>query len=186
MRTKILAATLCREVRQMIAEQLTSRPGATFLLHHGASKLRLDKTLQEQGIVGKDVVLTYTFCSTDLYAAWSFVQRTTSSAAVTCPLEGVTQIEGTLHIECLRRLPESLHKLKFHHSFNQSLQLISFPSGLQSLTFGDDFNQNLEGVTFPSGLQSLTFGNLFNQNLPSQAIFRAWFLVLCSTRIWRA
>ena len=109
-----------------------------------------------------DVVLTYTFCSTDLYAAWSFVQRTTSSAEVTCPLEGVTQIEGALHSECLRKLPESLHKLKFHHSFNQSLQPISFPSCLQSLTFGDDFNQNLEGVTFPSSLQSLTFGDLLS------------------------
>ena len=73
-RTKLPACTLGLQVRQMVAEKLPSKPGRKLLLHHGVYKLMLDRTLQEQDIVGKEVALTYTFSATDLYAALSFVQ----------------------------------------------------------------------------------------------------------------
>ena len=67
--TKLPAATLGREVRQMVAEKLPSKPGTRFFLHHGIWQLVLEKTLQEQGIV-EEATLTYTFCPRNLHAAW--------------------------------------------------------------------------------------------------------------------
>ena len=164
MHTKLPAATLGQEVRQMVAEKLPSKPGTRFLLYHGVSKLMLNKTLQEQGI-DQEVTLTYTFCSTDLYAAWSFVQGKATEEANRFSLEGVTSIEGASTSEYLCNLPESLRSLTFGRDFNQNLECVTFPNSLQSLTFGFAFNQNLAQLTFPSGLRSLTFGYTFNQIL---------------------
>jgi hypothetical protein len=167
MRTKLAVSTLGQEVQKIVAEKLPSRPGARFLLYQGVSQLMLNKTLQEQGIVGQEATLTYTFCSTDLCAAWSFVQRQRPSQEEPLALEGLTCIEGAITSHYLRNLPETLQSLAFGQMFNQNLEGVTFPSNLQSLTFGHMFNQSLEGVTFPSNLQMLTFGRKFNQNLES-------------------
>ena len=54
--------------------------------------MMLDRTLQEQDIVGKEVTLTYTFSATDLYAALSFVQGRARKEDPFA-LEGVTCIK---------------------------------------------------------------------------------------------
>ena len=158
MRLHLHGACTGREVRQMVAEKLPSKPGATFLLYHGVSKLKLDKTLAEQGIVDEET-LTHTFCPTDLCAAWSFIQGEDRDGGEedSFALEGVTSIKNATTRKYLYHLPSSLQSLTFGYTFNHSLEGVTFPSGLQSLMFGHDLNQNLEGVTFPSGLQSLTY-----------------------------
>ena len=94
LRTKLPAAsTLGQEVRKMVAEKLPSKPGARFLLYQGVSQLMLNKTLQEQGIVGQEATLTYTFCSTYLRAAWSFVQERQNQ-------EHPLALEGLTHRRC--------------------------------------------------------------------------------------
>ena len=123
-RKKFPALCTGQEVREMVAEKLPSRPGAKCLLYQGVSQLMLDKTLQAQGIVGPEATLTYTLCSMDLCAAWSFVQGRESQDPLA--VEGLTCIQGATTSDYLRNLPKTL----------------------QSLRFGDDFNKKLEGVTF--------------------------------------
>lgn len=65
---RIPGSTLGREVRQMVAEKVTSKPGRKLVLHHGVDKLVLCQSLHGQGCAGT-VALTCTFCKTDLYAA---------------------------------------------------------------------------------------------------------------------
>eukprot|EP00435_Cladocopium_sp_Y103_P073112 s627_g42.t1 len=164
--TKLKADLINVKVRNMVTRKLPPKPGEKLALYHGISKLMLDKTLQEQGILGMAVTLSCTFCPTDLSAAWLFVQGNASQEDELA-LEGVIHLEGATTSEYLYNLPQTLQSLKFGDQFNQSLAGVTFPSTLQSLTFGKQFNQSLAGVTFPSNLQTLTFGKQFNQSLAS-------------------
>ena len=65
---------LGREIRQMVLDRIGYRTGAKLMLHHDRSQLVLHQTLQEQGIFGNIVALSYTLVSTDLYAAWCFIR----------------------------------------------------------------------------------------------------------------
>ena len=60
--------TLGREVHQLVLEQLRGKKGRKLSLHHKASPLMPDQTLQEQGI-DQAATLSCTFVPTDLYAA---------------------------------------------------------------------------------------------------------------------
>ena len=162
MRAKVAAVCTGHEVRKMVAGKLPSKPGAKCHLYQDLSQLMLNKTLQEQGIVGQEATLTCTFCPTDLGDAWSFVQGTASQEDPLA-LEGLTCIESATTSYYLRNLPETLQNLTFGWMFNQDLEGVTLPGNLQTLTFGARFNQNLEGVTLPGNLQSLTFGACFNQ-----------------------
>eukprot|EP00435_Cladocopium_sp_Y103_P073244 s689_g42.t3 len=171
----------------MLLKHLPPKKGGKVTLHHLDAPLVLQKTLREQGIVGKAATLSCTYIPTDVYAAWCSIRKQGSPLPeAEFDLEGVTQLAGITTTKHLHHLPDSLESLTFHCGFNESLEGVSLPNNLQSLTlgsfnrsmrgvnlpsnlksldFGNHFDQSLEGVTLPSSLQSLTFGNAFNQSL---------------------
>jgi len=157
-------SALGHEVQQMVWQQLPSKKGRRFVIHHENSPLLLHQTLQEQGIVGKTATLSCTFVPTDLYAAFCYIQGLPVFEGERA-LEGLTRLKGTTSGEYLQHLPKSLESIAFGHHFNQTLDGVSFPSSLKRLTLGDEFNQTLDGVSLPSSLQSLKFGFRFNQRL---------------------
>ena len=152
------------ELRRLVSEKLPCKPGAKLAVHHVNTKLALNQTLAEQGIVGKSAILSCTYIPTNVYIAWCFVYGLPISEREVA-LEGVTQLERATSGEYLHYLPRSLAKLIFGETFNRSLERVTLPSSLQSLSFGNYFNQSLERVTLPSSLQSLSFGEKFNQSL---------------------
>ena len=152
------------ELRRLVSEKLPCKPGAKLAVHHVNTKLTLNQTLAEQGVVGKSAMLSCTYIPTNVYTAWRYVCGLPTSVGEVA-LEGVTQLEAATDGEYLHYLPRSLAKMTFGEQFNRSLERVTLPSSLQSLTFGNDFNQSLERVTLPSSLQSLSFGHYFNQSL---------------------
>jgi len=152
------------ELRRLVSEKLPCKPGAKLAVHHVNTKLTLNQTLAEKGIVGKSAMLSCTYIPTNVYTAWCYVCGLPTGEREVA-LECVTQLEAATGGEYLHYLPRSLAKLTFGENFNQSLERVTLPSSLQSLSFGWKFNQSLERVTLPSSLQSLSFGHDFNQSL---------------------
>ena len=152
------------DLRRLVSEKLSCKPGAKLVVHHVNGKLTLHENLGDQGIDGKAAVLSCTYIPTDVYTAWRFVCELPNCEREFA-LEGVTHLEGATHGEYLQHLPCSLASLSFGADFNQSLERVTLPSSLQSLSFGDAFNQSLERVTLPWSLKSLSFDNAFNQSL---------------------
>eukprot|EP00435_Cladocopium_sp_Y103_P046332 s2372_g13.t1 len=167
---EISTSALAKEVHLMAAKKLKAKKGAKMILtlNHqtSPSPLLLQKSLEQQGVVGKTATLSCLYVPTCLYAAWRCIQGLPDIPGEVA-LEGVTQIEGTTiaMFKYLNNLPKSLESLTFGESFNQSLERVILPSTLQSLTFGSCFNQSLERVILPSSLESLTFGSSFNCSL---------------------
>lgn len=156
-------STLGRSLRQLVSEQIEPRPGAKHVLLYGDAYLRLDQTLQEQGIVGTVATFSCVYVATDLHAALCCVEGLQTSQE-DFALDGVTQLRCTRSGQYLYHLPRSLQDLTFH-GFDQRVNSITFPSNLQNLTFGAPFNQSLMNVSLPSKLQTLTFGADFNTSL---------------------
>ena len=150
-------------VHRMVSKQLQPKKGGKLILFHLESKLMLDKSLHEQGIV-KAATLSCTFVPTDLYAAWRFVKGYKVPEGE-LEVYGITRIAGARSSRYLHHLPQSLVSLAVDDCFKDSLKRLTLPSGLQSLTFGNGFDQNLEQVTLPSTLQCLRFGYGFNRSL---------------------
>ena len=57
---KVPSSTMASELRRMVLEKLPKK-GAKLVLHHLHSKLQLDQSLQEQGILGETATLSCTF-----------------------------------------------------------------------------------------------------------------------------
>eukprot|EP00438_Fugacium_kawagutii_P005208 Skav208597 [mRNA] locus=scaffold598:113768:122812:+ [translate_table: standard] len=142
---------LGREVVQLVSRQFLPQKGATPILHHLASPLKLEETLREQGIKEKTATLSCTYVPSDLLAALRFVTGFSTSEEATA-VAGITWIEGEVSSKCLYDLPGSLDTLILHGSFNDSMDRVTLPSNLQTLTFGYHFNQSLDalGFRFPS------------------------------------
>lgn len=148
----------------MISERLPYK-GSGISVQHGSSPLSLKQTLRQQGIVGKEVTLSYVYLPVNLYSAWSYLQGL-QVPEEEFSLEGVTGIKGFNSINPLEwHLPKSLRNLTLGWDFNRSLEHVNFPSGLQSITFGVNFNQSLEETHLPNGLRTLILGEMFNQSL---------------------
>ena len=141
------------ELRRLVSEKLPCKPGAKLAVHHVNTKLTLNQTLAEQGIVGKSAMLSCTYMPTNVYTAWCCVSGLPTSEREVA-LEGVTQLEAATDGEYLHYLPCSLTKLTFGHKFNQNLERVTLPSSLQSLSFGHDFNRSLERVTLPRAFKA--------------------------------
>ena len=176
-------STMGWEVRKMVAEIIPRKrvqPG----LHHLAAPLMLDRTLQEQGIVGTDTILH--LHSSSFWGCMEFCPRIPNLGGWLCigrgdwdrskhlrwiftssseSLESLTF--GDRFNQGLEQvtLPKNLRSLTFGCDFNQSLAQVALPNSLRNLPFGSDFNESLERVTLPDGLQSLTFGSGFKQSL---------------------
>ena len=163
LRFSIPRSTLGRSLRQMVSEQIELKPGAKHVLLYGDAYLRLDQTLQEQGIVGKAAIFSCVYVATDLHAALRCVEGLQASQE-DFALDGVTQLRCTRPGGYLYHLPRSLQDLTLR-GFDQKVNSITFPSNLQNLTFGAPFNQSLMHVSLPSKLQTLTFGANFNTSL---------------------
>ena len=123
------------ELRRLVSEKLPCKPGAKLAMHHVNTKLTLNQTLAEQGIVGKSAMLSCTYIPTNVHTAWCFVCGLPISEREVA-LEGVTQLEAATGGEYLHYLPRSLQSLSFGETFNQSLERVTLPSSLQSLSFG--------------------------------------------------
>ena len=128
------------ELRRLVSEKLPCKPGAKLAMHHVNTKLTLNQTLAEQGIVGKSAMLSCTYIPTNVHTAWCFVCGLPISEREVA-LEGVTQLEAATGGEYLHYLPRSLQSLSFGETFNQSLERVTLPSSLQSLSFGCKFDQ---------------------------------------------
>ena len=161
---RVPSCALGCDVRKLVCEHLPSKAGGKRSLHHEESQLLLDKTMQEQGIVGKVATLSCTFSSTDTYAAWRFVRGVTRFENDFEALDGVTELAATDRLTCLNYLPQSLMTLTLGGDFNQSLEHV-LPQNLQELSLGDKFDKSLQHVAFPCSLRILTFGRNFNQSL---------------------
>lgn len=105
---QVHSSTLGRQVRQMVAERLPSKPGGKLAIHHHDSPLLLGRTLREQGIEGTDT-LSCTYLPTDLGASWRFEGHDFEGFE----LEGLTRIAGAKAAQYLRYLPLSLEHLTF-------------------------------------------------------------------------
>ena len=145
------------DLRRLVSEKLSCKPGAKLVMHHVNGKLTLNENLRDQGIVGETAVLSCTYIPTDVYTAWRYACELPNCEGELA-LEGVTHLEGATHGEYLHHLPCSLARLTFGHKFNRSLEQVTLPSTLQNLSFGEQFDTSLERVTLPSSLQSLSFG----------------------------
>ena len=136
------------DLRRLVSKNLSCKAGAKLVVHSVNRKLTLDENLEDQGIVGKNAMMSCTYIPTDVYTAWRY-----ACALPTCErefaLEGVTHLEGPTHGEYLQHLPCSLAKLTFGECFNQNLEQVTLPSSLKSLSFGRNFNQSLDRVTLP-------------------------------------
>lgn len=160
---RVSSCALGCDVRRLVCEHLPYKAGGKRSLHHDESQLSLDKTLQEQGIVGKVATLSCTFSSTDTYAAWRFVRGVAGENDFEA-LDGVTELADADRLTCLNYLPQSLVTLTLGGHFNESLEHV-LPRNLQELSLGDQFNTSLQHVAFPCSLRILTFGSNFNQSL---------------------
>eukprot|EP00435_Cladocopium_sp_Y103_P065355 s278_g27.t1 len=166
LRLTVPSSMLGASLRKMVAKQFPVKPGAKLLLNHKTSPLLLDKSLEDQGILGMSASLCCTYASTNLPEALRFVAGDPAILPLEhVAMEGVSRLCGAPDGSYLHHLPESLQSLTFRDSFDQSLQGVNFPSSLESLTFGVSYNQNLVGVTLPTSLQNLTFGFSYNQSL---------------------
>ena len=163
-RLTVPVSTLGRALQKMVSEKLETKPGARVMLHHKTTPLRLDKTLAEQDIEGRNASLSCTYVPINLHDAIRFVIGF-PTLGEDFAMEGVTSLANCPPGNHLLHLPHSLRGLSFESHFNESLENVELPSGLQSLTFGSHFNQSLAGVNLPSCLQSLAFGFDFNQSL---------------------
>ena len=56
----VLPSMLGREVRRLILEKFPSKQGTKLALYHVNSRLMLDQTLQEQGMLGRTATLSCT------------------------------------------------------------------------------------------------------------------------------
>ena len=163
---KLSGFTMGLDVYRLASKHLPPKKGGKLTLHHLDSRLELNKTLQEQGVVGEAATLSCTYVPTDLYVAWCSLHSLQEGLEVPeeLVLEGITQIAGTA-MKSLHHLPLILETLTFGPFFNENLEGVTLPSRLQSLTFGEKFNKSLKSVALPSSLQSLAFGSCFNQSL---------------------
>ena len=146
-------------------------------IHHTATKLLLEQSLGEQGIVNASQ-LCCVYVPMDLRSAVDFLQGTILNAdgiwnsdtirraAIHSKfaLEGLTTLTGVRAENCLRNLPRGLRHLTRGHEFDRSLERVILPSTLETLTFGARFNRRLD-ISLPNGLHSLTFGKDFNHPL---------------------
>ena len=105
----------------MVSKKLPPKQGARLALYHGDSKLLLRQTMQEQGIVCKDAILSCTFLPTDLYAAWCLLKQRGEGPDREFALEGVTRLENVAEGEHLYNLPKCLESLTLTASFKQNL-----------------------------------------------------------------
>lgn len=148
---RVSSCALGCDVRRLVCEHLPPKAGGKRSLHHDESQLLLDKTLQEQGIVGKVATLSCTFSSTDTYAAWRFVRGVAGFENDFEALDGVTELADADRLTCLNYLPQSLMTLTLGGHFNESLEHV-LPRNLQELSLGDQFNKRLQHVAFPCRL----------------------------------
>ena len=174
-RLRVERSTRGSEVRNMVLDHLPVRSGAKLVLDHMKQqtseqgveetvRLKLDQTLQEQGLAeAETVILCCTYVPTQLQAAWCFLMGLETSEAE-FSLEGVTHLTTESDVGLLH-LPRSLISLTLGSNLNKSLEGVTLPNNLQNLTFGGAFDQSLEHETLPSSLQKLTFGSHFNRSL---------------------
>ena len=131
----VSGSMLGHDLRRLVSKNLSCKAGAKLAVHCVNGKLRLDKTLEDQGIVGKTAILSCTYIPTDVYAAWRHACELPNCDREFA-LEGVTHLEGATLGEYLHHLPSSLANMSFHDQFNKSLERVTLPSSLQSLGFG--------------------------------------------------
>ena len=151
--------------------------GSQVCIHHTASKLLLEQSLGEQGVVNA-TQLCCVYVAMDLRSAMDFLQGTILNTGgiwnsdtvrraeiqSQFALEGLTTLTGVRAENCLRHLPRGLRHLTLGHEFDRSLEHVILPSTLETLTFGARFNRRLD-ISLPNELHSLTFGKDFNQTL---------------------
>ena len=156
---------LGRELWKMILTQIPSKPGLQLVVSH-TSRLVLQESLGQQGLVGQRARVSATYMPVNLLAGLRFVHGL-NVVDEEFSLNGIAQITGLTGKtpSLLNHLPSSLHTLTFHNEFNANIDRLRLPAGLKKLTFGTAFDQSLDNVTWPAGLQSLTFGWFFNQSL---------------------
>ena len=104
------------ELRRLVSEKLPCKPGAKLAVHHVNTKLTLNQTLAEKGIVGKSAMLSCTYIPTNVYTAWCYVCGLPTGEREVA-LECVTQLEAATGGEYLHYLPRSLAKLTFGENF---------------------------------------------------------------------
>ena len=148
---------LGRELQKMILDKIPSKLGLQLVVSH-TSRLALNKSLRQQGLVGQRTQVSATYIPVNLLAALHFAYGS-SVEEEEFSLNGITEVTGVSDkkLALLHNLPRSLRTLTFAFSFNQGLHDLRLPAGLQSLTLGDRFNQSLDNATLPQGLQCLTF-----------------------------
>ena len=57
------------DLHRLVSDKLPCKPGAKLAVHHGNAKLRLDQSLEEQGME-KSAMLSCTYMPTNVYTAW--------------------------------------------------------------------------------------------------------------------
>ena len=104
------------DLRRLVSEKLSCKPGAKLVLHHVNGKLTLNENLRDQGIGGETAVLSCTYIPTDVYAAWRYACELRNCDREFA-LEGVTHLEGATQGEYLHHLPNSLANMAFGDDF---------------------------------------------------------------------
>ena len=148
---KCLPSTLGREVRQLVVDQLPPKAGAKIILHSVDSELTLNKTLQQQGIMGEMATLSCTFVPTNVHAAWRFIHGLATEDE-DYSLEGVTTLSH-LHNSGVRHVPKSLQKLML--SSNSQIKDLDLPCSLESLSVWGTFVR-LQNLNLPVQLRELS------------------------------
>ena len=176
------------ELRRLVSEKLPCKPGAKLAVHHVNTKLTLNQTLAEQGIVGKSAMLSCTYIPTNVYTAWCYVcGLPTSEREVAAGRCYATWGSDRWRVFTLSS-PQPC-KIDFWWKIQPKpgagdLAIWAFKAwvlvristkawswwpchrAFKAWVLFWKFNQCLERVTLPSSLQSLSFGNVdFNQNL---------------------
>ena len=156
---------LGRDLWKTILDKVPCKPGLQLAVSHN-SRLKLNESLQQQGLGGQRAQVSATYMPVNLLAAFLFAHGGNVEDEE-FSLNGIMEVAGVSHgmLALLHILPESLRILTFGNHFDQSLNKVTWPAGLQILTFGENFNQSLDNVTWPAGLESVTFGQDFNQSL---------------------
>eukprot|EP00435_Cladocopium_sp_Y103_P033451 s1232_g8.t1 len=178
LRFRLPTGTMGHELYSLVRERMPCKAGAKVCIHHLASKLLLEQSLGEQGLVNA-AQLSCVYVAINLQSAVDFLQgkifgqgawllnsdtMRRSEIRSQFALEGLTTLTGVCAENCLRHLPRGLRKLTLSHEFDRKLERVILPSTLETLTFGARFNQSLD-ISLPTGLHSLTFGKDFNQTL---------------------
>ena len=106
----VLASTLGRDLREMISDKLPSKAGAfVSLAHEDLGLIILQKTLQQQGLVG-DITLCCVYTPTCIYGCWSLIHGYSISSDLES-FEGVTELRGMRSCSHLQQFPKSLLSL---------------------------------------------------------------------------